>query len=256
MIKTLYTLVLILVANWLLSSLVLSFDLDPESLNYFLARNLQKALLLGVCLYVVLRSKFRPKLLSNSIWAIPLSLILIALAYNQVDSASGAQKIFVPIGTHLAFLFGCILVGFFEEFLFRVYVFCEFWGRKSTNSLGLKSLLKTVFLTSVLFGIAHATNLFRTGYSAEGVINQVLLAITLGVLFQALFIRFNNVVLIAVLHGLVNYLGSYRSALFGLTVDPSPFILTDFLIGLAIIFAILLFVVTPISIMLIKPKLD
>lgn len=253
--KTLYTLLMILAVNWILTSLFLQMQVEPFSKTYFTWRSLQKALLLAVCVYLVLRSKSRPSLLANSTWALPLSFLLLGLSYYFVDSRIIVAEAIVPVSLNLMFLLSCLLVGFFEEFLFRVYVFSKLRSRLTLQGNNtFKSVMKTVFFTSFLFGISHITNAFRTGFALEGVINQIILATALGILFQALLIRFGNVIFIGVLHGLINYVGSYKSSLLSFQPEPAPFNITEFLIGLAILLSVLFFVVTPFSMWLIRPK--
>ncbi len=253
--KIIYTLLIILAANWLLASLFLQLDITAYSKSYFIIYSLQKGLILGACVFLVLSSKQRPDMFANAIWAVPLALMLLALAYYQVDAQAGEQQKYIPVGLNLSFLLSCLLVGFFEELLFRVYVFCGLWSHfKTRNKNKKKALIKTILITSFLFGIAHATNMFRTGFSIEGVVNQMLFAVVIGVFFQALFIRFNNIILIGVLHGIVNYLGGYKRSLMGYNPEPEPFVLNEFLLGIGILLAIFIVIVIPVSLWLIRPK--
>ena len=90
----------------------------------------------------------------------------------------------------------------------------------------------------------------------EGVLNQIIVAAIIGVFFQALFVRFNNIILIGVLHGITNYLGSFKTKLLAINLEPEPFVMQEFLLGIGILLALFFILVAPISLWLIRPKIN
>ena len=100
----------------------------------------------------------------------------------------------------------CFSVGFMEEVLCRWILF-----GLVVVAYPKRSVLGQIVTTSALFALLHIGNLI-TGYlDIFSVLNQMIFAFLLGLFFQGLLIRFKNIILVAVLHGLVNFHGMYNS---------------------------------------------
>lgn len=255
--KTLYTLFIILAINLGLGLLISLFIEDASLTQKSLYKIGLKLVLISLVVFVIVKSQQKIGWLNNGVWAIPLTLILIVLSYNQLNNTILEQALSISIGEHLAFLASCLLVGLFEELLFRVYVFNQFLNQKSKEHRNSKkSILSAIALTSLLFGIAHITNIFKENYDLLGVISQILLAFILGVLFQAIYIRFNNVILIAGLHGLVNYLGMYKRKLFGIIPENQDLSTLEIVMSFGFIILLFILIIAPISYLLIKPRIQ
>lgn len=75
------------------------------------------------------------------------------------------------------------------------------------------SLILTIVSTSMLFGLAHLSNLFNPDFDILSVINQILFAISIGLFLQSLYIRTRSLILIICIQALINYFGTYKSVL-------------------------------------------
>jgi membrane protease YdiL (CAAX protease family) len=145
----------------------------------------------------------------------------------------------------------------FEETLLRVYIF-ESVYKNIIIRQHKKRIILSIFIASFLFGIAHVTTIFNPNVIKITVINQIAFAFSLGILFQSIYIKTKSLFLISTLHALVNYYGSYKTALF--LNDKSNQIIDysigNLLISLLLIIFISLILILPISYLLIKKKLN
>lgn len=105
-----------------------------------------------------------------------------------------------------AFYAKCFSVGLMEEVLCRWILF-----GLVVAAYPKRSAFGQIVLTSAIFALLHLGNLI-TGYlDIFSVLNQMVFAFLLGLFFQGLLIRFKNIVLVTVLHGLINFHGMYNS---------------------------------------------
>jgi membrane protease YdiL (CAAX protease family) len=194
------------------------------------------------------------KIFKNNKIVIPLLLILIFISVKLVISNSTEQNVLLLPINHFLFFSSCLSVGMFEEFFFRILVFYFL----STVCFSEKNnLIKSILISSLLFGLMHFTNFFSPDYDKLSVINQMFLAFSLGILLQSLFIKFKNIYLIIIIHALINYLGSYKSRLFDITreVVDSTNTVNDLIQTLIIIFVITVLFILPFSYYMIKPEI-
>lgn len=71
------------------------------------------------------------------------------------------------------------------------------------------SLFGIICMSSCVFGLMHIINISR--YSVVDIINQVIVAFFFGVFFGALLLRTNNVFLLGIIHGGINFLFKLNS---------------------------------------------
>lgn len=121
---------------------------------------------------------------------------LIGIKYSLVDLSAN--------------LFLCLCVGLFEEVLFRWIVFGFV-----VVSLPNMNLFKQILLSSFVFAIFHIVNLLSGRITIYSTINQIELAFVIGLFFQCMFIKFRNIILVVILHGLFNFWGMYNTSLLG-----------------------------------------
>nr|WP_294858679.1 CPBP family intramembrane glutamic endopeptidase [uncultured Fluviicola sp.] len=100
----------------------------------------------------------------------------------------------------------CFSVGLMEEVLCRWILF-----GLVVVAYPKRSVLGQIVTTSALFALLHIGNLITGQLDIFSVLNQMIFAFLLGLLFQGLLIRIKNIILVAVLHGLVNFHGMYNS---------------------------------------------
>ena len=104
--------------------------------------------------------------------------------------------------TLLLFLASVILVGFLEEFIFRGTIFPLLVRSFRKKKQGI---LLSAALSSLLFGLIHYINLFSAPDNLIGISSQAFLAFAMGVYFCGLLLRTNNIIIPAVIHGLINF---------------------------------------------------
>ena len=92
----------------------------------------------------------------------------------------------------------CILIGIFEEFLCRGWILNEFVERYSSTR---KQVILSIFLSSLIFGLIHISNIWVGGQSVIDTIGQIINATGIGVLLGAIYLRTKNIWAIAFLHG-------------------------------------------------------
>lgn len=111
----------------------------------------------------------------------------------------------VPYNELLFYSLNNISIGFLEEVLFRGLIL----GAALYMLIGkLNSLKKSLWISSILFGILHFINAFSPDIHYEnifGVINNVIFALGFGVLFASLYIKIRNISVVIFLHALHNW---------------------------------------------------
>lgn len=186
---------------------------------------------------------------NNFIFA-PLVIILLVLSFYCVSIKSSDFGTQISFLKNLTFLVSCIVVGFFEELLFRVFVF-----QYLRNIWNKNRIIYPMIITSILFGISHLPNYFFNYLDIYSTLNQIFIAIVLGFFLQSLYVRTNNIILIGSLHALINYLGSYKTRL--LEIKPNVENVTigfnDFFDSFLIFLLVSIFIFIPLSLWLIRP---
>ncbi len=109
-------------------------------------------------------------------------------------------------------LFGlyCLLVGFFEEVLFRGVFFALLAGIFERTR---KGLLLTYLISSLAFGAIHLLNVFQSGAAA---LLQAGYSILTGGLFGFVWIKTKNILFPALIHAVYNFCGLLYTAEMGL----------------------------------------
>lgn len=105
-----------------------------------------------------------------------------------------------------------VFAGFFEEMGFRG-IFVSTLMRKWKDEKGIP---KAVIISSLCFGLAHATNIFL-GANIESTIFQIFSAFSIGVVFASIYIRTGNLWFTIILHTLHDIVA--LSAASGVTED-------------------------------------
>lgn len=211
---------------------IIDLYIIETEVNY-LAISLMKLILLSVMIQFIKKEKKDiPVIFKNS------SIFLLIIFVGTYLSYSNSEKIITLNGTdinlylHVIFLFKCFVTGFFEETLFRVLLFNSIL--KSHFFLNKNTIFRSYIATSIIFGLVHLINLSSLDFFS--VLNQILLAFGLGMIFQMLLTKYNNILFIASLHSLINYFGTRNAVLlhFKRTTDLEIFSNYEVFLNLAI----------------------
>lgn len=179
--------------------------------NIFLFKLIHETVGISIIIFLIQKEKFLnwSSIFRNNLISIVFVSALIYFSLSHSFQVIHDSKIVVSLFTHITYLLLCISVGFFEELFFRVlvfgyvcYLFKNFYLNLRTN------YYKEIIITSLLFATLHLTNAFNSDYDYISVINQIMISFLLGIVLQCIFIRFNNIWLNAILHGMINYNGA------------------------------------------------
>ena len=131
--------------------------------------------------------------------------LLIAFANFPLISYLNGNMHFVRKGAWdiILFVLYCLSVGVLEELIFRGVLFSMIAERCGKDRNGL---IKAFVLSSILFGLAHLTNIFR-GAGIVPTLVQVLYSTLTGGLFCFALIKTKNLLCCAGVHALYNICG-------------------------------------------------
>ncbi len=231
----------IIAANILLKEI--NREIFEDSL---ITKIISKSVLIIVTVILIMKYSLliKFKLNKSSIFFTILSIIITLIAFFFVRDELLINKLYIDGYKNLQFLLSCFSVGLFEELFFRIFTFLFLLKIFEDDS---SKLLKSIISTSLFFGVAHFSNFLNPEYFTLSVINQSLFAISIGVLFQSLYIRFGNLIFIVTLHALINYSGTYKSNFFevnkniAINYEKGDFLTALFSIS---IFSIIVFIVS------------
>lgn len=198
--------------------LLFCVGLDYEK-NKFLYKILQESIVLILIIFLLVKNKeFNlRRIFKNKILTIILGTILIYFSLSNTTKMILEHNLTVSNAQHTLYFCLSLFVGLFEELAFRLlifgYVYCYF--KQKSN----KPLFKSIIVTSSLFALSHLINIFNGDYDFPSVINQMLIALLLGLFLQSFFVRFNNILLNGLIHGLINYNGMVSTELLHLKDD-------------------------------------
>lgn len=92
----------------------------------------------------------------------------------------------------------------FEEILFRGFILGVLLYKYHDSKHGI---LKSVIISSLLFGLAHIANIWSQSYqmSTRIVINQVYGATCFGVMYSAIYLKTRSIIVLSILHFINNF---------------------------------------------------
>lgn len=179
----------------------------------------------------VFKEKKEGLIKSLLIGAVP---IIISLA-SFTSNIGPALKNSLPNVISLAFY--CISIGLYEEFLCRGWIQNEIVERYSKN---IKQAIVSIFLSSLIFGGMHITNIWLGGQTVTETIAQIIQATGMGFLLGSIYFRTKNIWSTVIIHAFWDFSlmlqdsMTIKSCTYG---TPSKSVLT-FQLGITIILAI------------------
>jgi len=139
-----------------------------------------------------------------------VNLILFASCFIHSRSLI-ISEYFSSIGLTLKtfglFIFNIIPGAFIEELVFRAYLIPQIFIRinnKLSNSV--VSLVVTIFITQVLFAVAHVPrDLFRNDYNFLIISNNLIHLFESGIMLSLIFLRTKNIFFVTIYHAFTNF---------------------------------------------------
>ncbi len=164
-------------------------------------------------------------------------LFLIPCIFVAVDNfpfpsylAGKSQLLYTDVDKWLWFAGFCIFVGIFEECVFRGIVFPLLAGCFSSDK---KGLLKTFFISSVIFGGMHLFNIFA-GAGIGPTFLQAGYSTLIGGLCAFALMKTKNVLLPAFVHGLYDFCGLMLPKLGSGAVFDIPTVILMAIVGVSV----------------------
>ena len=124
--------------------------------------------------------------------------MLIVIAINLLSSISSLT--YFSIGKFINVLVYCLFIGIAEEFLCRGWLQNEFIERYSDSK---KSVIYSIVLASLVFGLMHITNLMMQ--NAFETVLQIINATALGVLLGSIYYKTKNIWSVIFLHSFYDF---------------------------------------------------
>ena len=169
-------------------------------------------LLGGIAVYLLSR-ELGLRLFSRpyALWALLPAVIIAVDNFPWLAFFAGKMTLIYTQPLHfVCFAVYCLLVGFFEEVLFRGIIFTLIANRFERSQ---KGLWYTYVISSLCFGAVHLLNVFTSGGAA---ILQAGYSVLTGGLFAFVFIKTQNILFPAIIHGLYNFCGLLYTSEVGL----------------------------------------
>ena len=196
----------IIIWNVIKKYLLNYLNLEDYSINIFkLTTNIVDIVLL---LFICTKTNIKIKTKSFSIFILYFLALFNLYYFFNVGG--------VEVGW---FFFRCLSTGVFEELFFRVFIFSlllEVFPKMKCNL--------TILLTSLIFGLFHSMNFIVMDY--ESVLLQIGLSIIIGMFFQQIYLKHENILIVILLHSLINFNGMIKSFFnYEKSFNSTPFIL-------------------------------
>ena len=138
----------------------------------------------------------------QNLWCLLPAMAISLNNFPWLAWSAGKMELIHTQPLHFA-LFGayCLLIGFFEEVLFRGVVFALMVSAFEKTK---KGLLWSYVLSSVVFGLIHLFNVFQSGGAA---VLQAGYSILTGGLFAFVWIKTKNILFPSLVHAVYNFCG-------------------------------------------------
>lgn len=136
------------------------------------------------------------------IFIIP-ALIISINNFPFIPFFNGHVELTKPVNTIFIFAISCLSVGLFEEIIFRGLILFFLLQKLPKTKDGI---LCSIVISSALFGLMHAFNLFD-GANAGDTVLQIGYSFMMGLMWAVLLLKTKNIWLIILLHSIYNFTG-------------------------------------------------
>jgi membrane protease YdiL (CAAX protease family) len=166
---------------------------------------------LGGLVFAILLVRFGYRVFTRQRWNrrmmwLVLPGVLVALNnFPIVAFLDGRTNLDVPSVWIWLFLLECLMIGWFEELVFRGVILGA-WLERIENDRG--DLFVAVLGSSALFGLVHLLNL-TAGAGLVPTFLQVGYSFGMGMLWAVVYLKTGNLLYPMILHALYNFTGSF-----------------------------------------------
>ena len=195
---------LIMAAKLYLSKVLILEGEQPETLIYGVAEIITllipTALIFIASILIGMKNKLLPhkaNLWQGFLLGWPMILIGVYAGISTIVEIGVSNMSNPGVMKIITFVISALLIGVQEEFLCRgvlLNLMMERWGHTK------KGLIKSVFLSSAIFGLLHLAILFVFPGLVISATSQVLYAAFVGVYFACIYIRCKNLYSVIILH--------------------------------------------------------
>lgn len=137
--------------------------------------------------------------------------LLAAVSGFAVVLNQGKANELLPLSQIVIFAITMLEIGIAEEFIFRGIILNLLIDKFHKTEKGIYA---SIAVSSIIFGIAHITNIF-SGVSIKGAVVQAVGAAVLGALLAAIYIRTKNIWVVVIIHAFNDFSSLIGSGLFG-----------------------------------------
>lgn len=130
-----------------------------------------------------------------------LPLLIIAVFVGLVNIPSLFEPSF-NLSNFLTLAMFCVSIGLYEEFLCRGWLLNEFLEQYGRTR---KQVITSIFISALIFGLMHISNIWVGGQSVSTTIIQIIQATAIGMLFGAVYYRTKNIWSVVFLHGFYDF---------------------------------------------------
>lgn len=212
-IKKILFLIFIVLCTFSFSLLVVFFinkqfsNYLDKLISYFISEIIIKIIVIifSILVFNKMRINFKYKLLirnaNSNLYNVPAIFLLIMLILVSLNPV-------ISIEHRILFYFSQLSIGFAEEFVFRGIIFSLLI--KLMNNYKY-NIYVSILISSLIFGVMHYSSLFSGLASLYPATNQVIFAFSIGIYLATILIITKNIVAIAVVHSLINIVGSFNT---------------------------------------------
>lgn len=147
---------------------------------------------------------------------------LIVGLYNFISSYLSIDKSSISFPSMQRLIFFTLImlfVGIFEEVLYRGLILNIMINRFGDNKT---SIVKSVILSSLIFGLGHLANLFMFPTLIIRTLSQIIYASLHGTLYASIYLRCKNIWAVVILHAVYDWLIKVPGIYYPVTIPSAP----------------------------------
>lgn len=130
---------------------------------------------------------------------LPLLIIAVVVGLTSIPDIFNPS---LNLSNLITLMMFCISIGLYEEFLCRGWLLNEFLEKYGRTR---KQVIVSIFLSALIFGLMHISNIWIGGQSVFTTIMQIIQATAIGMLFGGIYFRTKNIWAVVFLHGFYDF---------------------------------------------------